>query len=218
MCWESGAKEPMWEATPVGAAAQETTCYWQEVPERIVSCEGGHWLVDDAERDRRMKAGKTSYPVVALVRRGKEVDRPFRSGMWLAGRWCSIRRFLAVKLVRKVDRWRQVKVALDANWRRVEKVFGLVEAFTGDEGIEVESTALEEGERIVELGENKGKGKEAETPRKEEKEEKVDFSYVPKGCGLWFGESSARKDSKADLDWAVGLGKLKEVGVRDMGY
>jgi len=122
----------------------------------------------------------------------------------LAGRWCSIRRFLAVKPVRKVDRWCQVKVALDANRRRVEKVFALVEVFTGDEGIEVESTPSEEGERVVELGEDKGKGKGTETPRKEEKEEKVDFSYVLKGSGLWFGETSARKDGKADLDGRSG--------------
>jgi len=31
----------------------------------IVSCESGCWLVDDAERDRRMKAGKTLSTVVA---------------------------------------------------------------------------------------------------------------------------------------------------------
>ena len=31
----------------------------------IVSCEGGRWLVDDAERDRRMTAGKTLSTVVA---------------------------------------------------------------------------------------------------------------------------------------------------------
>jgi len=97
-------------------------------------------------------------------------------------------------------------------------MFALVEAFTGDEGIEVELTTSEEGERIVELEEGKGKGKETETLRKEGKEEKVDFSYIPKGCGWWFGETSARKDTKANLDWAVGLGKLKEVGVGDMGY
>jgi len=97
----------------------------------IVSCEGSRWLVDDAERDRRIKEGKTSSTVLALVNGGKDVDGLFRSGMWLAGRWCSIQRFLAVKPVRKVDRWCQVKGVLDANGRRVEKVFGLVEAFMG---------------------------------------------------------------------------------------
>ena len=97
-----------------------------------------------------MKEGKTSSTVLAMVRGGKEVDKLFRSGMWLAGRWCSVRRFLAVKPVRKVDRWRQVKVALDANRRRVEKVFGLVEAFMGDEGGDV-GTGDEE-ERVVDKG------------------------------------------------------------------
>lgn len=32
-----------------------------------------------------------------------------------------------------MDRWRQVKVALDANKRRVEKVFGQIEGFMGEE-------------------------------------------------------------------------------------
>ena len=47
----------------------------------IVSCEGSRWLVDDAERGRRMKEGKTSSTVLALVRGGKGVDGLFRSGM-----------------------------------------------------------------------------------------------------------------------------------------
>ena len=63
----------------------------------IMSCEESRWLVDDAERGRRMKEGKTSSTVVAFVRGGKEVDGLFRLGMWLAGRWCSIRRFRAVR-------------------------------------------------------------------------------------------------------------------------
>jgi len=42
-----------------------------------------------------------------------------------------------------------VKVALDANRRRVEKVLALVEAFTGDKGVELESAASVEGERVV---------------------------------------------------------------------
>jgi len=47
-------------------------------------------------------------------------------------------------------------------------VFALVEAFTGDEEIEVESTASEEGERIVELGKGKGKGEREENRNAEE--------------------------------------------------
>jgi len=57
----------------------------------FVICEGSNWLFSDEERGRRMKEGKTSSTVVALVRAGKEVDALFRTGMWLAGRWCSIR-------------------------------------------------------------------------------------------------------------------------------
>ena len=33
-----------------------------------------------------------------------------------------------------------------------------------------------------------------------------------------FGTPAPRKESKADLSWAVGLGKLTEVEVGDMGY
>ena len=83
----------------------------------FVICEGSRWLVDDAERGRRMKSGKTSSTVLAMVKGGKEVEALFRMGMWLAGRWCSIKPYLSVKPVRKVDRWRQVKVALEANRR-----------------------------------------------------------------------------------------------------
>ena len=71
-----------------------------------MSCERSRWLVDDKERDRRMKEGKTSSMVLAMVRVGKEVDRLFYSGIWLAGRWGCVQQFLAVKPVRKLDRWR----------------------------------------------------------------------------------------------------------------
>ena len=178
----------------------------------FVICEGSRWLVDDEERGRRMKAGKTSSTVLAMVRGGKEVDALFRTGMWLAGRWCSIRRFLSVKPVRKVDRWRQVKVALEAGQRRVEKVYGLIEAFL-KEGDEEDGCEEEEKK-------DKGKGVETETPSKEEREEKVAFeSKVKWESGSLFGTHAPRREtSKADLSWAVGLGKLKEVEVGDMGY
>jgi len=192
----------------------------------IVICEGSRWLVDENERSRRMKERKASSTVVALVRGGKEVDALFRSGVWLAGRWCSIKRFVSIKPVRKVDRWRQVKVALEANRRRVEKVFGLVEAFMGvEEEEEIESITSEEryGEMMEEKVERlrgKGKGVETGAPRKEEKEEKVGFeSGVKWERGSLFGEpSDLRKEAKADLDWAAGLGKLKVTEVGDMGY
>jgi len=66
----------------------------------------------------------------------------------------------------------------------------------------------------------KGKGVETRAPRKEEKEEKVDFGSSAKWeRGSLFGEPSAPKGvSKADMDWAVGLGKLSETEVGQMGY
>ena len=69
-----------------------------------MSCDRSRWLVDDKEWNKRIKEGKTSSKVLAIVRGGKEVDKLFCSGMRLAGRWCSVQRFLAVKPVRKVDR------------------------------------------------------------------------------------------------------------------
>jgi len=120
-----------------------------------------------------------------------------------------------------------VKVVLDANRRRVEKVFGLVEAFMGGDGEEEEVESITSQERYEETVEErrerrmgKGKGVETRAPRKEEKEEKVGFSSGVKWeRGSLFGEPSAlRKEAKADLDWAAGLGKLKATEVGDMGY
>ena len=177
----------------------------------FVICEGSRWLVDDAERGRRMKSGKTSSTVLAMVRGGKEVNALFCTGMWLSGRWCSIRRFLSVKPVRKVDWWRQVKVVLEAGQRRVEKVYGLTEAFL-KEGESEDGSEVEEKK-------DKGKGVETEMLSKKEKEEKVDFkSGVKWEAGSLFGTPAPRKESKADLSRAVGSGKLTEVEVGDMGY
>ena len=81
-----------------------------------------------------MRDGKTSSIVLAMVRGGKGVDAFLCTGMWLPGWWCSIRHFLYVKPVRKVDRWRQVKVVLEAGQGRVEKVYSLVEAFLREGG------------------------------------------------------------------------------------
>ena len=110
-----------------------------------------------------MKAGKTSSTVLAMVRGGKEVDALFRTGMWLAGRWCSIRRFLSVKPVRKVDRWRQVKVALEAGQRRVEKVYGLIEAFLK------EGDGVDGCEKVGKKGKGKGWRQRRRVRRRERK-------------------------------------------------
>ena len=76
----------------------------------------------------------------------------------------------------------------------------------------------EDGSEVVEK-KVKGKGVETETPSKEEKEEKVDFkSGVKWEAGSLFGTPAPKGESKADLSWVVGLGKLKEVEMGDMGY
>ena len=99
------------------------------------------------------------------------MDAIFRTGMWLAGRWCSIRLLLSVKPVRKVDKWRQVKVAMEANRRRVKKVFGLVEAFMWeDEGVGGLEDVSPDSSVTEEVFVGKGKVVETKTLRKEEKE------------------------------------------------
>ena len=66
----------------------------------------------------------------------------------------------------------------------------------------------------------KGKGVETRALGKEEKEEKVDFgSGLKWERGYLLGEPLApKRESKADLSWAAGLGKLKVTEVGDMGY
>jgi len=73
--------------------------------EGFVICEGARWLVDEKEVDRRKSLGKTSSTVVVFVCGTSDVAGLLRKGLWLRGRWHSVRKFEAVQLDRKKSGW-----------------------------------------------------------------------------------------------------------------
>ena len=70
-----------------------------------VICEGARWLVDEEEVVRRKSLGKTSSTVVVFMREASGVAGLLRCGLWLGGRWHSVKRFEAVQPVRKKSEW-----------------------------------------------------------------------------------------------------------------
>jgi len=64
--------------------------------EGYVICEGARWLVDEEEVVRRKGLGKTSSTVVVFMRGALDVAGLLRGGLWLGGRWHSVKRFEAV--------------------------------------------------------------------------------------------------------------------------
>jgi len=88
----------LWEVSVEGLlAALEEKGY--------VICEGARWLVDEEEVVRRKSVHKTSSTVVVFVCGALEVAGLLRRGLWLGGRWHSVKRFEAVQLVRKKSGW-----------------------------------------------------------------------------------------------------------------
>jgi len=73
--------------------------------EGFVICEGARWLVDEKEVARRKGLGKTSSTVVVFVRGASDVAGLLRKGLWLGGRWHSVRKFEAVQPDRKKSGW-----------------------------------------------------------------------------------------------------------------
>ena len=73
--------------------------------EGFVICEGARWLVDEKEVARRKSLGKTSSTVVVFVRGASDVAGLLRKGLWLRGRWHSVRKFEAVQPDRKKSGW-----------------------------------------------------------------------------------------------------------------
>jgi len=62
-------------------------------------------LVNEEEVVRRKGLGKTSSTVVVFLRGASDVAGLLRKGLWLGGRWHSVRRFEAVQPVRKKTGW-----------------------------------------------------------------------------------------------------------------
>ena len=66
----------------------------------FVLAEGARWLVGEKERARREALGHMSSMVVAFVRRVAEADVLLKKGVWLGGRWHSVKRYEAVQPIR----------------------------------------------------------------------------------------------------------------------
>jgi len=81
-----------------------------------------------------MEAGKKSSTVLVKVRGEEVANRLFRTGLWVGGRWCSVRRFVVIVPQRK-EGWRgevrDLRVRLDglcrAGERTEDKVVGKIE-------------------------------------------------------------------------------------------
>jgi len=73
--------------------------------EGYVICDGARWLVDEEEVVRRKGLGKTSSTRVMFLRGASEAAGLLRRGLWLGGRWHSVRRFEAVQPERKKTGW-----------------------------------------------------------------------------------------------------------------
>jgi len=71
----------------------------------FILAEGARWLVDEKERKRREKLGRMSSTVVAFVRGVVEADVLLKKGLWLGGRWHSVKRYEAVQPIRVKKGW-----------------------------------------------------------------------------------------------------------------
>ena len=71
----------------------------------FILAEGSRWLVDEKERARREKMGRLSSTVVAFVRGVGEAEMLLKKGLWLRGRWHSVKRYEAVQPIRTKKGW-----------------------------------------------------------------------------------------------------------------
>jgi len=106
-------------------------------------CEGARWLVPEGELQKRKERGSLSSTVVVRVRGGDVAGQLCRTGLWVGGVWCSVRRFVAVAPVVKGPTWRkavdEVKVAVAGGGESVaalmKDVRGEVRRLTGAVGV-----------------------------------------------------------------------------------
>ena len=71
----------------------------------FILAEGARWLVEEKERKRREKLGRMSSTVVAFIRGVAEADVLLKKGLWLGGRWHSVKRYEAVQPIRVKKGW-----------------------------------------------------------------------------------------------------------------
>ena len=79
----------------------------------FILAEGARWLVDEKERERRKKTGRLSSTVVAFVRGVAEAEVLLKKGLWLGGRWHSVKRYEAVQPIRVKKGWAWVDERLN---------------------------------------------------------------------------------------------------------
>jgi len=106
-------------------------------------CEGAKWLVSEGELQKRKERGSLSSTVVVRIRGGDVAGQLCRTGLWVGGVWCSVRRFVAVAPVVKGPAWRkavdEVKEAVagggDSVASLMKDVRGEVRRLTGAVGV-----------------------------------------------------------------------------------
>ena len=116
-------------------------------------CEGAKWLVPEGELQKRNERGSLSSTVVVRIRGGDVAGQLCRTGLWVGGVWCSVRRFVAVAPVRKGPAWRkavdEVKEAVAGGGESVvslmKDVRGEVRRLTGVVGMAPSGKNVEDG-------------------------------------------------------------------------
>ena len=116
----------------------------------FILAEGGRWLVGEEERKRRERWGRTSSTVVAFVRGVAEADVLLKKGLWLKGRWHSIKRYEAVQPIRAKKGWVWVGERLDEVMKNEGSALRLVNMSV--KGIHGAVQGLVEEEREMKFG------------------------------------------------------------------
>ena len=70
-------------------------------------CKRAKWLVSEGELQKRKEWGSLSSTVVVRIRGGDVAGQLCRTGLWVGGVSCSVRRYVAVAPVVKGPAWRK---------------------------------------------------------------------------------------------------------------
>jgi len=74
----------------------------------VEECDGTRWLVPEGELTKRKERGSLSSTVVARVKGVDVAGQLCRTGLWVGGRWCSVRRYVAVPPKKREPGWVRV--------------------------------------------------------------------------------------------------------------
>ncbi|RPA95912.1 hypothetical protein L873DRAFT_1286600 [Choiromyces venosus 120613-1] len=109
----------------------------------FVSCEGGRWLVDEGEWEKRMKQGRKSSMVVVRICGRDKVGELYHTSLWVSGVWCLVRRFVAVPVKRKEAGWVRVVEKVDKRIGGVEESVAEAVVRVGERVADVEKNVVE---------------------------------------------------------------------------